>query len=262
MVRSPNGWFLAASMMTLFACSGADTAPVEVAGECQDVFEAQVCTWATVNGSDVLEFGATIPMASIENAPAEVPMAWPPPTVASVRLPEAATAATGYTNMTVYWEPTGHAPATFMVPHFDFHFYTISSDDRMAIDCADETKPATLADGYAMPDEVLPEEVAAMIGVSTLVGLCVPEMGMHSLSAVEMASETPFSSTMVVGYYHGRDIFIEPMISRAALLERRSFDLTVPSVPGHVGAEPTHFRAEYMPDQNAYRFVFPTAPAS
>jgi hypothetical protein len=107
-----------------------------------------------------------------------------------------------------------------------------------------------------MIDEVLPPEVAAMIGVDTLIGVCVPEMGMHSLVTVELASETPFSGTIVVGYYGGKPIFIEPMISRAALMERRSFDLTVPTVPGLEADQPTVFRAVYDEDMDAYRFTF------
>ena len=185
-------------------------------------------------------------------------MAWPPAAVASVRLPQAAVQATGYTHMTMYWEPTGHAPVTYMVPHFDFHFYSIEPDQRTAIDCSDESKPASLPDAYSMPDEVLPEEVAAMIGVSTLVGVCVPEMGMHALSTTGMQSETPFSSTMVIGYYQGQNIFVEPMITRAKLLERNSFELPIPAIPGRAGSQPHRFRAEYVADQNAYRFVFPT----
>ena len=40
---------------------------------------------------------------------------------------------------------------------------------------------------------------------------------------------------MVVGYYHGRPIFVEPMITRATLLERRGFPLEIPDVPDRPG---------------------------
>ena len=46
------------------------------------------------------------------------------------------------------------------------------------------------------------------------------------------------------------------MISQATLLARRSFDLTVPAVPGLEGRQPTTFRADYDADGDAYRFTF------
>jgi len=243
-----------ASVSALCACAG-ESGTVEVAGECADANQAQVCTWATMQGDAVVEFGATIPLAAIENAPREVAMAWPPLSVAAIDLPDAA-GASGFDHMTIYWEPMGHGPATYMVPHFDFHFYTIASADRLAIDCADESKPAALPAAYSLPDEELPPEIAAAIGVSTLIGVCVPEMGMHALPTAELTNTETFNGTMVIGYYHGQNIFIEPMIAQSLLLERRSFDIPVPDVPGLEGRQPTTFHAIYNADQDAYRFVF------
>jgi hypothetical protein len=72
-----------------------------------------------------------------------------------------------------------------------------------------------------------------------------------------------FGGSMVIGYYKGGPIFIEPMISRAILMRKQSFDLTIPEVPGLAGAHPTLFHAEYDATQQAYRFTFSgfTAPA-
>jgi hypothetical protein len=117
------------------------------------------------------------------------------------------------------------------------------------------SKPSTLPADYSLPDEQLPPEIASMIGVDVLVGVCVPEMGMHSIPTADLSSEETFRGAMVVGYYRGELIFLEPMIPRAVLLERQSFDLPIPAVPG-VAALPTTFRADYMADQDAYRFVF------
>lgn len=239
---------------TLTACAAADEPVVEADGACADAFGSSVCSWASAQAGVPIEEGATIPLAAIEAAPNEQPMAWPPTMAASVGMPS--DGAGPLDHMTMYWEPMGHAPATYLVPHFDFHFYLIPEAQRLAIDCADLTKPASLPDGYALPDEQLPPEVAEMIGVETLVGICVPEMGMHSLPAAELASSTPFESTMVVGFYEGAPIFIEPMISRVRLLRRESFDIPVPAIAGLEGRQPTTFRAEYVPDEDAYRFTF------
>ena len=179
-------------------------------------------------------------------------MSWPPAVVAAPAMPPSS----GLSHLTMYWEPMGHAPTTFMTPHFDFHFYLAPRDEQLAIDCSDLTKPAALPAGYVLPDEVLPPDVAQMIGVDTLVGVCVPEMGMHSLVEVELASDSPFRGTMVLGYYRGEPIFIEPMLSRAMLLERQPFSLEIPRLPGFTGQQPTAFRAEYDVELDAYRFIF------
>jgi len=55
-------------------------------------------------------------------------------------------------------------------------------------------------------------------------------MGMHSLPAEELHGTDPFQKTMVVGYFRGAPIFMEPMITRATLMEKRSFTQAVPSV--------------------------------
>ncbi len=126
----------------------------------------------------------------------------------------------------------------------------------MAIDCVDLSKPAELSAGYALPDVALPPPMASMTGVATLVGLCVPQMGMHSLPATELEGTGPFRGTMVIGYNKGQNVFIEPMISRAMLMEKASFDLLSPSIPGMKGSYPHSFRAEYDSAAAAYRFVF------
>lgn len=183
-------------------------------------------------------------------------MTWPPVAAAVLQLPESAQQQSGLTHFTMFWEAHGHPPTPYLTPHFDFHFYTIPSAERAAIDCADTTKPAALPAGYVLPDEPLPPDMAKAIGVPVLVGICVPTMGMHSLLASEVQSTTPFRGTMVIGYYNARPIFIEPMISRAMLQERLGFDLPIPAIPGLTGRHPTVFRGEYDAQGGVYRFVF------
>jgi hypothetical protein len=61
---------------------------------------------------------------------------------------------------------------------------------------------------------------------------------------------------MVVGYAHGKSIFIEPMVAKAMLMEKKSFDLVIPQIPGLTGAHPTKFHAEYDATKQEYRMVF------
>ncbi len=220
-------------------------------GECRMVNGANVCTWAETDDDTLVTFGATVPIQSIENAPLDAPMVWPPVPVATIPLPDVATTASGFDNLTVYWEPHGHPPGAFLSPHFDFHFNVLSAESLAVIDCSDHRKPARLSTKYAMPDVPGPNR-------TTLVGVCVPRMGMHSLPESELRPGATFEKTMVFGYYHARPIFLEPMITREELLKRRSFSLEVPHVPGEpiTVREPTQFRADYNHRTQTYRFVF------
>ncbi len=223
----------------------------EIAGSCETAFGASVCSWAQVSGSKVVAVGATVPMAAIENTPLDAPMVWPPVFAAIVPMPAEARAATGMDHLTVYWEPHGHPPGPFLTPHFDFHFYTISDAERLAIDCTSKTKPANLPAGYVLPDVDIP-------GVGMLVGLCVPTMGMHSLVSSEVDATTPFSGTMVLGSYNGKPIFFEPMVAKAKLMEKHSFTLPMSTPPGLAAGVhyPARFEAVYDATIPGYRFVF------
>jgi len=245
------------TIIVLLASGCAKEVPiVEVQGDCGTAFNGQVCTWARMKGDSVLEAGATVPMAAIEGAPAAPPMLWPPVAVAKLKLPAAAQSKTGFSQLTMFWEAMGHPPTQFMTPHFDFHFYVVPAGEEMTYDCKDLSKPTTLPASYVLPDQALPPDMAKMVGVGTLIGICVPNMGMHSLPTSDIERKDIFRGNMVVGYYGGKPIFIEPMLTRAMLMERRSFDLPIPTIPGLVGNYPRSFRAEYDEKQQAYRFIF------
>jgi hypothetical protein len=230
-------------------------AELELEGGCAIVFGAEVCSWATMDGTTVAEVGATVPLAAIENAPADMPMAWPPVPVARLELPEPARRQSGLTHVALNWEAGGHPPAPFLTPHFDFHFYAIPESEVDAIDCADTSKPAALPAGYGLPDITLPPHMAEMMHVSTLVGLCVPKMGMHAMPRTDLERQDTFEGTMVIGYYKQAPIFVEPMVSKAMLMKRQSFELPTPIVPGKTGPQPTRFRAGYDPATEAYRLT-------
>lgn len=247
-----RGGFLALAavgmlVIGLAACSKQQV----VQGECRPVNGADVCVWGETSGNALVAFGATIPVGSVENAPADAPMVWPPVSDAVIPLREAVRSATGFAVMTVFWEPHGHPPGPYLVPHFDFHFYAIPAGEVDAIDCADSTKPGRLPAAYELPDVNIPQ-------LGTLLGLCVPKMGMHALLGAELHAATPFQKTMIVGYYRGRPIFVEPMITRATLLERRSFSMDIPEVPDRPtnARYPTTFRADYDSTAQTYKFVF------
>ncbi len=223
-----------------------------VEGECADFHGASVCSWATLSGADsLMAFGTTIPLAAIEQAPDDMEMVWPPLLGAVVRMPAEVTAAMGVDHVTIYWEPHGHPPGPYLTPHFDFHFYVVSTETREAIDCADITKPEALPTGYQLVDVEIPD-------VGMLEGLCVPAMGMHALLSSELESDDIFDGTMVLGYDRDTPVFFEPMITREMFMRRESFELPMPTVAGlPEGVRyPTGYRAEYDAESDAYRFTF------
>ncbi|HEX9107260.1 MAG TPA: hypothetical protein VF832_08525, partial [Longimicrobiales bacterium] len=158
--------------------------------------------------------------------------------------------ATGIQHLTVYWEEHGHPPGPYLTPHFDFHFYIQSPAETAAIDCKDLSKPERLPTGYELPDVAIP-------GMGTLVGLCVPGMGMHAASTAELTSKAPWQGSLIAGYYQKKLIFFEPMLPRTLLQGHKTFPLQVPALeaPANVRV-PTQFTGDYDAAAHAYRFVF------
>lgn len=218
---------------------------------CADVLQSKVCTWAVMQGEEAVELGATVPMSLLRSVTTPSEMVWPPQELVSVPVPKDARNALGFDHMAINWEAFGHPPESFVTPHFDFHFYNVGSETVAAIDCSDESKPSVLPSGYALPDVDVP-------GMGTFIGLCVPHMGMHAMLTDEVDDTAPFEASMMVGYYGGQPIFIEPMVSRELLLKGQSFSLPVPSVGGlPEGVRyPTRFRAEYDEASKQYQLIF------
>ena len=218
---------------------------------CAAVLGSEVCTWVVTESGSAVELGATIPMSLIEDVPLDAEMVWPPQQLAMIALPPEARESLGIDHLGVNWEAHGHPPASFLVPHFDFHFYNLTEVEVEAIDCSDETKPGTLPATYTLPDIDIPD-------MGVLVGLCVPHMGMHAMPDEMIARTVPFEASMILGYYGGEPVFLEPMISRARLLQKSDFTLAVPVVenlPAGV-RYPTVFRAEYDEAGMQYRMSF------
>ena len=249
--RCRGSFFIGAALSLLMIGLAACKNQQIVQGECRPVNGADVCAWGEISGNMLVAFGATVPIRSVENAPADAPLVWPPVAAAAISLPEAVRSATGFESLTIYWEPHGHSPGPYLTPHFDFHFNAVSMANIDAIDCADSIKPIRPPAGYELPDASIPQ-------LGTLTGLCVPKMGMHAVPETELRASTLFQKTLLVGYYHGQPIFLEPMITRATLLERRSFALSVPDVPDRPAnvRYPTRMQADYDNSAQAYRFVF------
>lgn len=156
-----------------------------------------------------------------------------------VDLPKEA-AATGYDHITVNWNPMGHIPpGVYDSPHFDFHFYLIPPAERYKITLEGEDRARAEKQPLA---EFMPE------GYRLPQGTAEPRMGAH---AIEPASpefhNQPFTKTFIYGFYDGRMIFLEPMVSAAFLQTKPSVTdtLKLPQRYQLHGYYPTRYHVGY-----------------
>ena len=155
---------------------------------------------------------------------------------------------TPYKHVLLGWNPGGHEPAgVFDKPHFDFHFYTITNEERMAIDPTDAQ--------FEVKANRHPEETHAPGNYIATPG-AVPFMGAHWISALapEIHGE-PFVQTFLFGSWDGRMIFAEPMITKAFLDSRPDFtaELPVPARHAEPGYYPSRYRIRWDENAKEYR---------
>ncbi len=148
--------------------------------------------------------------------------------------------------LALHWNPHGHTPAPiYTLPHFDFHFYTISDEERRAIPGLPENQwdPEPPAPQYLHPDYITgPGRGAAM--------------GSHWIDRFtpELAGAT-FTHTFLMGSYQHKVIFYEPMITRDYLLSRPRVTIPIkqPQAFAQKGYYPTSYRIEHDEKAKEYR---------
>jgi hypothetical protein len=173
------------------------------------------------------------------------------------------------------WNPGGHTPATvYTVPHFDFHFYTISQARRDSIDPAVDPDYAAKANRLAAAD-LVPEHYAFPLppGVPPVTE-AVPRMGVHLLDMRtpeiqgllgNHAAHRPFTTTFIVGSWNGDLTFWEPMITRDYIVgkkaeadpKKRDEVIALPAAKRYspAGAYPSAYRIAWDAAQKEYRIA-------
>jgi hypothetical protein len=135
---------------------------------------------------------------------------------------------TGFDHATLDWNPMGHEPdMVYTLPHFDFHFYTITEAAQMAMTPADPQFDTKL--------EKMPAENYRPVGTIKFPG-GVPMMGAHwadptSPELLPPPNNKQFTRTFLYGSYDGHFIFYEPMITKVHIE-------SVKSAPGNVITTP------------------------
>jgi hypothetical protein len=152
---------------------------------------------------------------------------------------------------TLNWNPHGHMPPIWTIPHFDFHFYEASLEEVQAI----RTGPCgALINCEDFERAIKPVPAQYLPANYTSIEDAVAGMGDHLVdsAAPELADppQAEFTHSFIYGAYDGHIIFYEPMIAHDFLLnqpdECKAFSL--PEAWETSGYYPTeyciHYRAE------------------
>ena len=144
-----------------------------------------------------------------------------------------------YDHFVMNWNPHGHEPAgVYDVPHFDFHFYFISKEEVHNILCDGTDDDICLKRPDA--DHTPPYYVPGPAGV--------PMMGWHWIDPRSPEfNGKPFTATFIYGFYSGKMIFVEPMVTLDFLKNHSSTskDIPVPKAVAKAGYYPTKYSVYY-----------------
>jgi len=161
-------------------------------------------------------------------------------------LPKEA-AISGYNHVGIDWNPKGHIPqGVYDTPHFDYHFYLISLEQREKITAKGEDlarahrapAPEFMPEGYILPD-----------------GTEVPRMGAHAIdSTAPEFNKLPFTKTFIYGFYDGSMVFLEPMVTKAFLETNPNVTdpIRLPKSYSQHAYYPTHYSVKYNTAQREY----------
>jgi Domain of unknown function (DUF5602) len=155
----------------------------------------------------------------------------------------------GFDHIGLDWNPQGHEPAgVYDKPHFDVHFNYISVKDRMAI-------PPYEVDSSKF--NKLPASAYFPANYIRIPG-GVPQMGAHWIDVTgEELQGKPFRHTFIYGSYNGKVIFVEPMITLAALQSAtREVSVTVPlPAKSEIGYKVGRYTYQYDAKAEQYKIT-------
>ena len=208
---------------------------------------ASITTYLTQdkNGAP-LALGVEIPARTLKNLP-------PAFSEMVLPFPQDAQSKTPFRYLGMGWNPQGHEPDHICtMPHFDFHFYIQSLEEKNSIDpgscqgvdCADFERATK-----DVPAAYLPRDYRS-------VGAVVPRMGNHLIDpASPELNNQPFTRTFIYGAYDGKITFYEPMLSLQYLQSQPDeyLDLKLPSAYAQTGYYPTRYSVRYDPSKEVYR---------
>lgn len=223
--------------------------PTTEYGSAVSVGNGTARSYIVTDDGTITEIGIALSATALDNLP-------PGQTVMdskSYTLPLPTHNTTGYQLVEVNWNPAGHPPPmVYTVPHFDFHFYTVSQAERDAILPTDPN--------FGVKAANFPADAGTLTGYApdkaNDIPQAVPRMGLHWVNTASHEFHgTAFTHTFVVGSWNGKFTFLEPMVSLAYLKTKPDVE-TPAETPGSLGTaadRPTAYRVSWDATANEYR---------
>jgi hypothetical protein len=225
-----------------------------------------------------IELGVALSPAAMEGLPA--PMNMPPGGNGGHEhvdsheyiLPMPGQNSTPFKFVELDWNPQGHeVEGIYTIPHFDFHFYTMTKAER---DLILPTDPQFQQKADNLPPAAMVPQFYSTLTPPGVPTPAVPKMGVHwidvrspeiqaLLGHPELAK--PFTTTFIYGSWNGRFTFAEPMITRDFIMGRRTAatsaqrDSIIPLPMGEkaspAGLYPSAYRIAWDAANNEYRIA-------
>jgi hypothetical protein len=209
-------------------------------GETKSLGNGMVRSWITLDDDgNASAIGVTFTEMSLSGLPIENSTEY------MLALPEQASA-TPFNHIGLDWNPMGHVPpGIYDKPHFDFHFYMISPEERNSITATGEDM-VKVSKNVSL--EYIPEGYVPTPGG-------VPRMGAHWIDPTSPEfNNQSFTKTFIYGFYDGKMVFVEPMVTKA-FLETRPNTIDIIKVPAKYPKKayyPTRYRVTYDANTKEY----------
>ncbi len=262
---------LAGALLTaLAACESESTSPAglrRVYGTSQALGQGTARTFMSLDRSGTpLALGVALSESAMSGLP-NTPMPGMPSAVMLVLDLPAQAKRTGFDHVMLDWNPAGHEPEhVYTLPHFDFHFYQITSAERESIvpnNPAWPTKAAHFPTAEYVPTGYV---AGSTLGNVSPAAASVPFMGMHWLdtSSPELQGPQhgkPFTTTFIYGTWDGRFTFLEPMITKAYIESMKdkpegvTMTIGTASKVAKAGMYPSAYSIKFDPQAREYQIT-------
>lgn len=232
-------FFLAAIVLStsFIQCKKNDSKAATYYGDETKVGDGTIRTFVTLNNNgDPESIGYKFTDSMLTGLPTEDAMS----NMFLLNFPAQASS-TGYDHGEVDWNPNGHDPVQiYGYPHFDFHFYTASVNDLSQI--------VPGPDSVAVAPQYVPANYTSGV-------IAVPDMGVHWVDTTSSEFQgKKFTATFIYGFYHGKMLFVEPMITKEFLETHPNvtMDVKQPSAFQQPGYYPTKWSIHYDANKKEY----------
>jgi hypothetical protein len=208
-------------------------------GESEIMGNGSVRAWVLIGKDEKPQaVGATLSETALEGLAMDLPEGEYMQEL-NIRLPKQA-APTMIDHNCINWAPKGHIPdPIYTVPHFDFHFYWATQQERSLMKIVDGDLSKFKA---PVPDGLMPDSfINAPGGEEQYMGAHYVNPGSPEFNGKK------FDKTFIYGAYESKVIFLEPMVTLEFLLSKPEFiaDIPQPKEVAKPGYYPTKYAIRY-----------------